>query len=85
MRLVQVDPSEAVKIYAAEAERPPFELMDRVLQRFMDSGLKCCRIEDDYYRPEPIGLVLTTIIKNKKLKDQVMIRKNLSKIYLVRK
>lgn len=85
MKLVQVDPSEAVKIYAAEAERPPRELMERVLQRFMDSGLKCCRIEDDHYRPEPIGRILSSIITNKKLKDQVMIRKNLSKIYLVRK
>jgi hypothetical protein len=85
MKLVQVDPQDAVKVYVKDAEYPPQELMERVLNRFMESGLKCCRIEDDYYRPEPIGRTLSSIIRHRQLGDQVMIRKNLSKIYLVRK
>ena len=85
MKLVQVDPQDSVKIYAAVAERPPTELMERVLNRFMESGLKCCRIEDEYYTPEAIRDTLSRLIMSKKLKDQVLLRKNLSKVYILRR
>lgn len=85
IRLVQVDPSEAVHIYAKAAKVMPQQDAERVIQRFLDSGLKCVRVEDDEYTTHGIHNSLTLAIRNRKLRDILTVRQNLSKVYLIRK
>ena len=86
MKLVQVDPKEAVHIYASEGGLMPMELAERILDRFIESGVKCCRVEDDKYTTHQILQPLMTKIRtNKKYRDSVTVRQNLSKVYLIRK
>lgn len=85
IKLVQVDPSEAVHIYAKSAKVIPQQDAERVIQRFLESGLKCVRVENDEYTTHGIHKALSLLIKQRKLGDVVMLRQNLSKVYLIRK
>ena len=84
-RLIQVDPSEAMHIYASEAKQYPQHMAEKVIQTFLSSGVKCVRVEDEDYVTSGLWGGLKDYIRANKLKDRITLRQNLSKVYLIRK
>lgn len=86
MKLVQVDPSEAIRTYTTNGGFMPRAVAEKILDRFLESGVKCCRIEDDHYTHQQMSYPLRqTVNARKRFRDSIVIRHNNSKIYLIRK
>ena len=86
MKLIQVDPSEATKKIKSEGGFMTREFAEMVLDKFIESGVKCCRLEDENYHYNQMTPVLWQAIKeNERFKDRVIVKHNYSKVYLIRK
>lgn len=86
MKLIQVDPAEATKKIKSVGGFMTREFAERVLDKFIESGVKCCRLEDENYNYNQMTPVLwSTIKENEKFRDRVIVKHNYSKVYLIRK